>query len=185
MSSTKEYEVLYILAPDLDEDRQKKMMDAVVGVIEKTGAEILKNDVWGRRRLAYPIKKHTDGVYVLVRCKATPSMPKALDVFIKRTPEILRHLTTLVTKQQLKEEARQRGLETKRMEEVAKREAEAVKRAEEAAQREAEKAAQKEAEEAQASESTDAASSEPDGSEPPAESPDSPADEVADEESSE
>ena len=115
MPPTREYEVLYILAPDLDEDGQKKMMDAVVGVIEKTGAEILKNDIWGRRKLAYSIKKHTEGIYVLVRCNATSSMPKELDVFIKRTPEILRHLTTLVTKQQLKEEARQRSLEAKRM----------------------------------------------------------------------
>lgn len=161
MPPTREYEVLYILAPDLDEAGQKKMMDAVVDVIKKTGAEILKNDIWGRRKLAYPIKKHAEGVYVLVRCMATSAMPKELDVYIKRTPEVLRHLTTLVTKQQLKEEARQKKLEAKRVEEAAKREAEAAKRAEEAAKKEAEEAAQKEAEEAA-------------GSEPQPETPDSP-----------
>ena len=183
MPPTREYEVLYILAPDLDEDGQKKMMDAVVGVIEKTGAEILKNDIWGRRKLAYSIKKHTEGIYVLVRCNATSSMPKELDVFIKRTPEILRHLTTLVTKQQLKEEARQRSLEAKRMEEAAKREAEAAKRAEEAAQKEAEEAAQKEADEAAAAEAD--TGSESTDSEPKPEGPDASEAGVAETESSE
>ena len=172
MPPTREYEVLYILAPDLDEDGQQKMMDAVIGVIEKTGAEILKNDIWGRRKLAYPIKKHTEGVYVLVRCKAASSMPKELDVYVKRTPEVLRHLATLVTKQQIEEEARQKKLEAKRVEEAAKREAEAAKRAEEAAKKEAEEAAQKEAEEAA-------------GSEPQPETPDSPKTEEAAAESSE
>jgi len=139
MPRRKEYETLYILVPNLGEDEQKASIDAVAEFIRKTGAEIIKNDVWGRRRLAYPIKKHQEGVYVLVRCKADPSMPKELEDYVKRTPHVLRQLTTLVTKHQLNEEARLRKIEANRAEEAAKREARA---AEEAAAAEAQAAAQ-------------------------------------------
>jgi len=138
MPVIREYETLYIVAPDLDEEAQQSLIKAVVEVAEKSGAEIIKNDIWGKRKLAYPIKKFEEGVYVLLRCKSAPSLPQDIDTFVKRTPGILRHLTTLVSKQQLKEEARLRAQEAKRVEEAAKREAEA---AEEAAKQEAEAAA--------------------------------------------
>ncbi len=133
MAVLREYETLYIVAPDLSEDEQKGVIDGLNDIVTKAGGEIIKSEVWGKRRLAYPIKKRTDGVYVLLRTKGGSNLNRDVDTFIRRTPGILRHLTTVVTKQQLNEEARQRDLTAKRAEEArlaaeaaAKREAEAA-----------------------------------------------------------
>jgi small subunit ribosomal protein S6 len=133
MLLVREYETLYIIVPELGDDEQRKVIDSLNETIIKSGGEIIKSEVWGKRKLAYPIKKRTDGIYVLLRSRGGATLSKDVDIFIKRTPEILRHLTTVVTKQQLKEEARLRDVAAKRAEEAriaaeaaAKREAEAA-----------------------------------------------------------
>ncbi len=133
MAVLREYETLYIVAPDQSEDDQKGVIEGLNEIVTKGGGEIIKSEVWGKRRLAYPIKKRTDGVYVLLRTKGGSNLNREIDTYIRRTPGILRHLTTVVTKQQLNEEARQRDLTAKRAEEArmaaeaaAKREAEAA-----------------------------------------------------------
>lgn len=138
MGLTREYETLYILAPELNEEEQAEAMAAVVAVIEKAGGKIIKNDLWGRRKLAYPIKKKEEGCYVLLRFESPPEVPLELRTYVRRTPIILRHLTTVVTKHQFKEEARLREAAEKKAEEARKAAAEAEKRAaEEAAEAEA------------------------------------------------
>lgn len=141
MAVVREFETLYIVVPECNEEEQKAVISNLNDFALKSGAEIIKSDVWGKRKLAYPIKKRTDGVYVLLRTKGAPSIPKDIDVYIKRTPEILRHLTTTVTKQQLNEEARLREMANRRAEE-------ARLAAEAAAKREADAAAEAQAAEA-------------------------------------
>jgi len=172
MSQVREYETLYIITPGLAEEEQKNLVEAVAGIVKKSKGEIVKNDVWGKRKLAYPIKSKQEGVYVLLRYKAVAEVPTGIDTYVKRTPDLLRHLTTVVTKQQLNEEARLRGLEAKRLEdakiaaeEAAKREAEREAKA--AAALEAEKAAAELAE-AQATLESSAAVDVPTADEAPA-----------------
>ena len=117
MSQVREYETLYIVTPGLAEDEQKALVERVAAIVKKHKGETVKNDVWGKRKLAYPIKRKQEGVYVLLRYKSVAEVPAEIDVFVKRTPDVLRHLTTVVTKQQINEEARLRGLEAKRIEE--------------------------------------------------------------------
>jgi small subunit ribosomal protein S6 len=150
MASSREFETLYIVAPELSEDDQKKATDSLGEAIVKAGGEIIKTEVWGRRKLAYTISRRTEGVYVLVRAKGGSNVPKDIDTYIKRTPAILRHLNTVVSKQQLAEEARQRELSAKRAEDARKAADEAAKREAEAA--EARAAAEAQAAEAQAAE---------------------------------
>ncbi|KXK31050.1 30S ribosomal protein S6 [bacterium] len=133
MAVVREFETLYIVVPECNEEEQKKVINNLNEAALKAGAEIIKSDVWGKRKLAYLIKKRSEGVYVLLRTKGPAGIPKELDVHIKRTPEILRHLTTTVTKQQLSEEARLRDIANRRAEDArlaaeaaAKREAEAA-----------------------------------------------------------
>jgi small subunit ribosomal protein S6 len=133
MAVLREYETLYIVAPDQTDDEQKGAIEGLNDIVTKGGGEIIKSEIWGKRRLAYPIKKRTDGIYVLLRTKGTSNLSRDIDVYIRRTPGILRHLTTVVTKQQLNEESRQRDLTAKRAEEAriaaeaaAKREADAA-----------------------------------------------------------
>jgi len=169
MLHVREYETLYIVAPNLAEDEQQSIIDSLAKIVKKADGELIKNDVWGKRKLAFPLKNHEEGVYVLLRFKGTSTIPAEIETQIRRTPELLRHLTTVVTKQQLKEEARLKRLEAKRAEEARKAAEEAAKReaeAEEKAAAEAKAAEEKAAEEAaEASEPSpaeaEAASTEP------------------------
>lgn len=161
MSQVREYETLYIITPGLAEDELKGLVEAVAALVKKSSGEIVKNDIWGKRKLSYPIKGKQEGIYVLLRYKSSAEAPANIDTYVKRTPDLLRHLTTVVTKQQVKEEARLRSLEAKRVEEARIAAEEAAKRE---AEREAKAAAELEAEkvaaEAKAAEAESAAEGE-------------------------
>jgi small subunit ribosomal protein S6 len=161
MSQVREYETLYIVTPGLAEDEHKELIDAVAGIVKKSKGEIVKNDVWGKRKLSYTIKGRHEGIYVLLRYKAVAEVPAEIDTYVKRTPDLLRHLTTVVTKQQVNEEARLRSLEAKRAEDAKKAAEEAAKREAEReakAAQEAEKAAAAAAAEAEAQAAAEKAS---------------------------
>lgn len=129
MAGIGEYETLYIVTPELADADLNKAVESLNEIVTKNGGEIVKSDVWGRRRLAYTVKKKDDGTFVLLRFKGAASIPGDLDVYIRRTPDVLRHLTTEVSKQQVKEEARLRALQNKREEEARVAAEEAAKRA--------------------------------------------------------
>ncbi len=149
MGESREYETLYIIAPELNEEEQIALRGKVVDTIKNAGGEIVKDEVWGKRKLAFPIKKKTEGVYVLVRSRAEGNLPGAIGTFVKRTPDVVRHLTTVVTDQQVHEEARQVEAAAKRAELARVAAEEAEKRA---AEREAQQAAALEAAAAQEAE---------------------------------
>ena len=66
------YELVYILQADLDEATLNGLVETVENLIKSTNGEILKVDRWGKRRLAYPIRKLTEGYYVFVTFKLDP-----------------------------------------------------------------------------------------------------------------
>ena len=61
------YEALYIIAPNLDDDAIQAVVAGVENLITSNGGTIVRSEVWGRRKLAYEIKKHGEGFYVLLR----------------------------------------------------------------------------------------------------------------------
>ena len=63
----REYETIYILRPNVDTAEAEKVATRVREVMERLGATLTKVDTWGKRRLAYPIQKHTRGIYVYMR----------------------------------------------------------------------------------------------------------------------
>jgi small subunit ribosomal protein S6 len=63
----REYELVYILQPNVDPDDADKIANRIQDVVSRLGGKITKVDAWGRRRLAYPIKKFSRGVFVYVR----------------------------------------------------------------------------------------------------------------------
>jgi small subunit ribosomal protein S6 len=63
----REYETIYILRPNVDSDEAAKVADRVQDVMTRLGAKITKVDTWGKRKLAYPIKRFGRGVFVYVR----------------------------------------------------------------------------------------------------------------------
>lgn len=86
------YEVMYIINPELDEEQTTAVIDKFKGIVENNGSEIVKLDKWGKRRLAYEIKRKRDGFYVLMNLNGTPEMVHELDRVFKITDEVIKHL---------------------------------------------------------------------------------------------
>jgi small subunit ribosomal protein S6 len=84
------YELVTILTADLEDPRSAA--EELAEVLKSQGAEVEKVDLWGKRRLAYPISKKTEGVYVLYNFKQKPSMIKEMERVLRLKPQVMRHL---------------------------------------------------------------------------------------------
>ncbi|HAG10687.1 MAG TPA: 30S ribosomal protein S6 [Desulfotomaculum sp.] len=93
MLKTVNYESLFILRPDLDEEKITEMMEKFRVLIEKNGGEVTRLDKWGRRRLAYEIKHLHEGLYIILQFKSGQAVVKELDRVFKITDEVIRHIT--------------------------------------------------------------------------------------------
>ena len=85
------YEVMVIVKP-ADEETNKAVIEKVEALIARVGGTVEKVDRWGKRRLAYAVKKFTDGFYVLINFEAAPAEIKEIDRVLKINDEVLRHL---------------------------------------------------------------------------------------------
>jgi len=88
----RDYEVLYIAAPDLDEEKVQDVVKKVNSLIEKAGGSIERTNLWGKRKLAYEVRSQKDGYYVLQDFKFAPERIPELDAALKITEEVFRHL---------------------------------------------------------------------------------------------
>ncbi len=91
----REYETVLVLDPALEEDAMHAEVDKWKGLIESHGGQVAKVDMWGRRKLAYEIKKQREGVYVLLEFRGPPGIAKELDHDLRVSEAVLRHLTVL------------------------------------------------------------------------------------------
>jgi len=91
----REYETVFVIHPKVDEAGIEREIDAAKQTIEAGGAELIGVHKWGRRKLAYSIKKVNDGFYVLMRFNGEPELLTALDRKFKLNEQILRHLTVI------------------------------------------------------------------------------------------
>ena len=87
----KNYEVLFILDPVMDDSEKNAMIERVKEKIND-GGEAGEVDIWGNRKLAYEINKKKDGFYVLIQFKANADMPKELDRRLRISDSIMRHI---------------------------------------------------------------------------------------------
>ncbi|WP_277288588.1 30S ribosomal protein S6 [Veillonella montpellierensis] len=85
------YEVMFIVKP-AEEEVINVTVEKVEALIARVGGTVEKVDRWGKRRLAYAVKKFTDGFYVLINFEADPTEIKEIDRVIKINDEILKHL---------------------------------------------------------------------------------------------
>jgi small subunit ribosomal protein S6 len=90
------YEVMYIAAPTTADDDIVKLNDAISKLVEKEGGEVVKTDDWGRRKLAYPIKKHTEGYYVLLEIEGSGQEIAELERRFRVNDLIMRYMTVRV-----------------------------------------------------------------------------------------
>ena len=87
----KPYELLLIITPDHDENEAEALTDQVKGIIE-SGGTLVKIDPWGKKRLAYPIKKRSEGYYVLYIFESAPSFVASLNQSLRVIETILRYM---------------------------------------------------------------------------------------------
>jgi small subunit ribosomal protein S6 len=87
-----EYELMYIMKPELDAAAQKDIVAKIASVIETNGGKILKTDEWGKRQLETMIDKYTHGVYTVVRYNGEGSTNNALVAHFMITETVLRHI---------------------------------------------------------------------------------------------
>ena len=90
------YENILIVAPDCTKEEEEELLRRVQANAEKLGAELVKVDDWGVRRLAYPIKKKDRGHYFFLLLNMEESSIVTLDKFYRTMDLILRHLFVVV-----------------------------------------------------------------------------------------
>jgi small subunit ribosomal protein S6 len=96
------YELMYILDPGLDEDSSKALVGKIEDLMTKQGVEIQSTEPWGKRRLAYRIKGHWEGNYVLSQLKAASQTISEVERRLRVTDGVLRFLTVRIDEEQAK-----------------------------------------------------------------------------------
>lgn len=86
------YELVFIFKPDFQEDEFSQALSKVNDFITKIGGTVTETNPWGKRKLAYPIKKQTEGNYVLEKVQIKSTALKELDVNLKLSEDVLRYL---------------------------------------------------------------------------------------------
>lgn len=90
------YELMCIIQPDLDETALNGVLDKVKGWITESGGSVDKAEVWGRRRMAYSINKHREGQYVLLNVTLNPTATSDLERNLRYQESIMRHMLSAV-----------------------------------------------------------------------------------------
>ncbi|HOP74049.1 MAG TPA: 30S ribosomal protein S6 [Bacillota bacterium] len=86
------YEAMYILKPELEEEALNAAIARFEEVVTNNGGEVVKTDRWGKRRLAYEVKGYLEGFYVLMEFKAPNNLSQELDRIFKIQDDVIRHL---------------------------------------------------------------------------------------------
>ena len=84
------YELMVILDPDLEERTVAPSLDRYLGLVRQDGGTVDSVDVWGRRRMAYEIKKRAEGIYAVIELTAEPATVKELDRQLTLNESVLR-----------------------------------------------------------------------------------------------
>jgi len=90
------YEVVLIVNPELDETAFKAAIEKVQGWITTAGGSVEKLDIWGKRRLAYTIGKHRDGQYAIITAKFAPAFANELDRQLRFLEPVFRFMITVI-----------------------------------------------------------------------------------------
>ena len=85
------YELMFIIDPTLEDEKKEAAVEAVKAIIAEAG-EVIDTDVWGLRKLAYPIDKKNEGYYVVMHFNAQPELPKELDRRLRISDNFMRHI---------------------------------------------------------------------------------------------
>ena len=93
-----QYETVFILTPVLSDEQMKETVAKLKKVLADNGAEILNEEAWGLKKMAYAIQKKSTGFYCLLEFKAEPSVVNKLEVAYRRDEKVIRFITVKLDK---------------------------------------------------------------------------------------
>jgi small subunit ribosomal protein S6 len=96
MSPARQYELVYIVSPDATDQDVADLHAQIEAIVARYQGEMIRTDTWGRRKLAFRIGKHREGIYVLEVFKGTGELTKELDRSLKVIDSVIRHLIVRV-----------------------------------------------------------------------------------------
>lgn len=88
-----QYETVFIMTPVLSDQQMKETVEKFKGILTDAGAEIINEEEWGLKTMAYPIQKKSTGFYELIEFKAEPTVVAKLEVAFRRDERVIRYLT--------------------------------------------------------------------------------------------
>jgi small subunit ribosomal protein S6 len=86
------YELVLIVSPEVVDEEMPEFITKLSELVNKVGGSVDEVNQWGRRKLAYPIERSTEGNYLLTKVKMKPTMTKELEVNLRLSGKVLRHL---------------------------------------------------------------------------------------------
>lgn len=104
--SNRVYEILFIADPNLGEEAVDALTEQVQGFVDKDGGKVEKVEKWGKKRLAYEVRGHREGYYVLIVAESTGPLVKEVERKMKVTDGVIRYLTVRVDEELRKAERR-------------------------------------------------------------------------------
>ena len=113
-----QYETVFILTPVLSDVQMKEAVDKFKAILVEQGAEIVNEENWGLRKLAYPIQKKTTGFYNLLEFNAEPSVIEKLEINFRRDERVIRFLVFKMDKYAAEYAAKRRSVKSSTKEEV-------------------------------------------------------------------
>ena len=93
-----QYETVFILTPVLSAEQMKETVAKFKKILTDNGAEILNEETWGLKKMAYAIQKKSTGFYCLLEFKAEPSIVKTLETGYRRDEKVIRYITVKLDK---------------------------------------------------------------------------------------
>jgi len=96
MSASRQYELVYVVSPDASEQDVTDLHAQVEAVIVRIGGELVKSENWGRRKMAYQIGPHKEGVYVIELINGAGELMKELERRLRVSEKVLRYLVVRV-----------------------------------------------------------------------------------------
>ena len=91
----RQYETGFVLSPALSEEETAQFIQQMAEIVAQKKGHMVRQDVWGKRRLAYPIKRHQEGVYVFFTYEGPGDISNELERRFKQTDVVIRFMTVL------------------------------------------------------------------------------------------
>ena len=113
-----QYETVFILTPVLSDDQMKETAAKFKKVLTDNGAEIVSEEAWGLKKMAYAIEKKSTGFYCLIEFKAEPQVVKVLDTAFRRDEKVIRFQTVKLDKYAIEYAVKRRNKLGKKEEEA-------------------------------------------------------------------